>query len=686
MKFVKNKRILIIMMILFFIIPINSYADEITLTSEVTEEFEKWNDLNQEEKEKTQLPEICAIEIPKKSNKLDFKESKNILKFFKEFENTLGSKKSELEKYSLIEDIDVKIKNQGITGQCWAFSVLSSMEANIALNKNIEKDFSERHMAYATSKNFIDGENKKGYNKKVNEYGLQTIALAYLTNGQGAVLEEQMPFENNENEIYLKQIDIEKDTYVTDYEVIPSIYKKHDNNNNLIYHNGNGIVYTEKEVENIRKQIKEHIVKYGAISAVTASQKTKYYNNENDIKLATSYYCNDDNIVRDHAVTIIGWDDNYSKENFNPNNKPVSDGAYIVLNSYGQETFDGGYIYISYEDILIETSLYGVCGTSNEEYYNIYQHDFYGGIANLGTKNKDTGYYANIYKRDIKEEEKLTKIGVTISDYVKLNIYVNPIDDEVSNEKLKKIGTTEVLNPGYHTIDIEDVNLKNERFAVVVEQISENNKFMFSIETCIENSVYDIVTAEKGNSKISFDGSTWYNLSDLGVISGIDTSKSDICIKAFTEKIKETEQPDLPDEPEQPEIGEKITSQIYNINNGYIKNIEYYTTFEKFLENIEATSEVLIYENGIEINRDDVLKTGMILKLKEKEYSIVVSGDLNGDGKISLIDISKLVLHYNGKKEFQLNGPSKEAGDMNYDNKISLIDISKLIVLFNKIP
>lgn len=676
MKYIKNKIILIIIMILFFTIPISSYAEEIILESEITEEFEKWNNLSQEEKEKTQLPEIYTIEIPNKSNNLDSEDSRNMLEFFKKFENKLGSKKSELEKYSLMEDIDIKIKNQGSTGQCWAFSILSSMETNIALNRNIQKDFSERHMAYATSKNFLDGENKKGYNKKVNEYGLQTIGLAYLTNGQGAILEKEMPFENNENEIYLKQIDIEKDTYVTDYEEIPPIYKKY-NNGNLIYHNGSGIIYTEKEVENIRKQIKEHIVRYGAISAVTAAQQTKYYNNVNDIKLATSYYCNDASVARDHAVTIVGWDDNYSRDNFNSNNKPVSNGAYIVLNSYGEEAFNEGYIYISYEDTLIESSLYGISGTSDEEYYNIYQHDFYGGIANLGTKNQDTGYYANIYKRDINEEEKLTSVGIKISDYVRLNIYVNPNDEDLSKDKLVKVGTTELLNPGYHTIDIEDINLKNQNFAVMVEQISENNKFMFSIETCIENSVYDKVTAEKGNSKISFDGSTWYNLSDLGVVSGIDTTKSDTCIKAFTEKIEESEQP---------EIEEKITSQIYNINTGYIKNIECNTTFEKFLENIEATTEVLIYENGKEIKGEDILKTGMLLKLNQTEYSIVITGDLNGDGRISLIDISKLVLHYNGKKEFELRGASKEAGDMNNDNKISLKDVSKLIVLFNKVP
>lgn len=678
MKLFNKIKILIIILILIFIIPFYTNASEIILTTETTQEYEKWNNLSEEEKKKTQLPEMIAIEIPKNINKLESQESISLLKTFKQIKSNIGNKKSELDKYSLIEEIEIEIKNQGITGQCWAFSTLSSMESNIVLNKGIEKNFSERHMAYATSKNFIDGENTKGYNKKVNEYGLQTIALAYLTNGQGAVLEEKMPFENNEDEIYLKQIDLEKDTYVTDYEVIPSIYKKYENNN-LIYHNGNGITYSQEEVENIRKQIKEHIVKYGAISAVTAATEIEYYNNDDIIK-ATSYYCNNEDVLRDHAVTIIGWDDNYSRDNFNENNKPNSDGAYIVLNSYGEEVFDNGFLYISYEDILIETSLYGISGTSDEKYYNIYQHDFFGGIASFGTRSRDTGYYANIYTRNIEQNEKLTKVSVNVCDYVKLNIYVNPNGEDLSKENLVKVGNTNTLTPGYHTIDITDIKLDSEKFAVVVEQISENDKFMFSLETCVENTVYDVVTAEKGNSKISFDNKTWYNLSDMGVISGIDTSKSDICIKAFTEKLENSS------EPENPTQEEIFTSNIYIIENEYIKNIENNTTLENFLNNIKTSKDIKVFENEKEISKKDILKTGMNLKIEEKEYSIVVTGDINGDGKISLIDISKLILHYNEEKKFLLSGPNKEAADINTDNKISLIDISKLIILFNKIP
>lgn len=687
MKFINKIKILIIICVLVLIMPVFAHSSEIILTTEMTQEFKKWNDLSEEEKKYIAMPGTFAIEFPENAYKLESNQSTNILKTFVQIKNNLGSSKAKLEKYNLIEDIEIEVKNQGITSQCWAFSTLSSMETNLALTKGIKKEFSERHMAYATSRKFIDGINEKGYNKNVNQFGgLQGMALSYLTNGQGAVLEEKMPFENNENEIYLNQIDIENDTYVSDYELLPTIYKNYDNSGNLIYSNGNGIKYTKEEVNKIREEIKEHIVKYGAITAVTASQELKYYNNEENLANATAYYCNDENIIRDHAVTIVGWDDNYSKENFNPNIKPSSNGAYIVLNSYGENVFDSGYMYISYEDILIETSLYGISGTSDEKYNNIYQHDFFGGIANMGTTSRNVGYYANIYNRNTKEDEILTKIGVNICDYVKLNIYVNPNGEDIT--KLTKVATTQTLTPGYHTIDISDINLTSEKFAVVVEQISENNKFIFVLETNIEGTVYDVVTAEKGNSKISFDGNMWYNLSDLGTISGIDTTKSDICIKAFTKKLNESEQPTQPEKPNEPEVPAEeniISSKIYKIEKYYIKNIKNNTRVENFIKDIQAKTEMKIFENNKEISKEDTLKTGMILKVGESEYKIVVTGDINGDGKISLVDISKLVLHYSEQKGFVLNNEYKEAGDINQDNKISLLDISKLIILFNEV-
>ena len=74
----------------------------------------------------------------------------------------------------------------------------------------------------------------------------------------------------------------------------------------------------------------------------------------------------------------------------------------------------------------------------------------------------------------------------------------------------------------------------------------------------------------------------------------------------------------------------------------------------------------------------------MKLKLSDgKEYILIVRGDIKPDGIVELTDISKLILHYNENREFQLTGNALKAADMNLDGIIDLTDVSQMIVLYN---
>lgn len=42
-------------------------------------------------------------------------------------------------------------------------------------------------------------------------------------------------------------------------------------------------------------------------------------------------------VQANHAVTVVGWDDDYSKENFLEGHQPEHDGAWIVKNSWGPQ-------------------------------------------------------------------------------------------------------------------------------------------------------------------------------------------------------------------------------------------------------------------------------------------------------------------------------------------------------------
>lgn len=67
-----------------------------------------------------------------------------------------------------------------------------------------------------------------------------------------------------------------------------------------------------------------------------------------------------------HVVCIVGWDDHYPRENFNPMYQPPADGAWIAKNSWGIRTdpedaesgwgINGsGYFYLSYYDQSLST-------------------------------------------------------------------------------------------------------------------------------------------------------------------------------------------------------------------------------------------------------------------------------------------------------------------------------------------
>ena len=243
------------------------------------------------------------------------------------------------------------VKNQGEDNSCWTFGIASALESSLLKYTGIEYDFSENNIQNSMIK-------YSKYGGLYTEGGNNFLAAAYVLNWFG-------------------MLPTEYDTY-DEYGKISPLISSPDN-----IHVQDAIIIPKRANVTDNNHIKRALVEYGALSTgIKSIGKEPYYNT----KTSAQYYNNASDTNCNHIITLVGWDDDYSKDNFIIT--PPGNGAWIIKNSYGTSYGDKGYDYISYYDVsfLTEDSM-GFIFENTEEYDTNYQYDL-GGTINFYAPNK----------------------------------------------------------------------------------------------------------------------------------------------------------------------------------------------------------------------------------------------------------------------------------------------------------
>ena len=372
------------------------------------------------------------------------------------------------------------VKNQGSCGSCWAFASYGSLESEVLPGQLF--DFSENNL-----------KNTHGFDPAPCSGGNARMTTAYLTRWSGAVAEADDPYVSSST---TSPTGLPVQEHAQEILMIPGRSGSLDNDNIKAALQTTGALYTTM---------------YYSDTYYNAASKAYYYSGMTG---------------SNHAVTIVGWDDTYSRNNFNP--AAPGDGAFIIKNSWGNLWGDKGYFYVSYYDSTIGGILTAFTGEPKTNFDHIYQYDPLGWISSMGYYS-DTGWAANIFTTS--SQEAVSAVGLStnqVNTVYQIFIYKNPDQGPLSTAGPVATVQGTIGIPGYHTVTLPSpVTVSaGQKFSVVVKFQTPNLQYPITIEK--PSSGYSSqATASAGQSYTSSTGTTWTDLTTI-------IPNANVCLKAYT--------------------------------------------------------------------------------------------------------------------------------------------------------
>ncbi|MBQ8573142.1 MAG: hypothetical protein IJ451_06735 [Ruminococcus sp.] len=331
---------------------------------------------------------------------------------------------------------------------CWAYSSLASLETLLLKSGEKVEHFSPEHMNIWGSME----EDGTGWQREdlVSDGGYSYIPMGYLTSWNGPLLDKELPV-GSDKEAYNNANSL----YSTDYGVTEIRYVNRD---------------TPIET------VKSYVMEYGAVVANFNADTVQYMNSTSD-----GFYCSDGSLptsaLYGHAISIVGWDDNYPKENFSTSysgDTPDNNGAWLIKNSWGSYVnTNGGYFWISYEDAWLFHSIFGPSfAIADYEKLDssqaIYQNEVYGATTQFSYLTDESGVaadkitYVNVFdfSNDFPVLDKVLFESTSYdADYT---VYYIPVFGGKPTQETylwQELSTGTVDYTGYITVDVDDFEL-----------------------------------------------------------------------------------------------------------------------------------------------------------------------------------------------------------------------------------
>ena len=270
------------------------------------------------------------------------------------------------QKYDLTSEISLVVKNQYQNGICPHMSIATVMESHVKLGQKKGKyGFIKKNPVFSVLTAKGDGD----YCPVLTDKTEKVLSEIY---GSKKTEDDILKIEGvAESSLIVNAMEkLQPDLDVTSggkrasgnvclTKTLPAI-KKEYNNNSLVYKDGSNNTLTKAQVNEIRAEYKNFIMENGGIRCGVQTVGIKDGSNGSKVCFNKTRTTNGSN----HSVVIVGWDDTYSKNNFPASNRPSTDGAYIVQNSWGKDWGTNGKFYVSYEDLYIEDGLTGIEGVT----------------------------------------------------------------------------------------------------------------------------------------------------------------------------------------------------------------------------------------------------------------------------------------------------------------------------------